>query len=349
MDLYGVANGRRRLSSFCFLYFGIYFVCSSHADAFWVAELNISFRLGNQTVWEFTENGVFAKASPLKKVSGVVVPPEELHQNACNSVATFNKPPKVNSWIALIMRGQCSFTRKIRVAAEKGAAGVIIYNYPGTGNSIFPMFNFGAEDIVAVMISNLNGMDLLHLIHNGIEVMATIDVGKHCYPWLAHYMGTLLVFGSVAVAYCTFYCAGRLRRTMNPAPRNGQLVDINKAIHHLELRLLKENDKEVGSSGENCAVCLEIYKPKDIARVLHCRHLFHQTCVDPWLSKHQTCPVCKWNILGAMESAMPETEPLVAAQIPNEATSMTSSPNEEDYRETHVVVQESPKSQCRGN
>ncbi|XP_078232875.1 RING finger protein 148 [Pogona vitticeps] len=348
MDLHGVANGRRRLASFCFMHFGIYLVCSSCADAFWVAELNISFWLGNQAVWEITENGMFAKASPLKKVSGVVVPPEGLYQNACNSETTFNKPPNGKSWIALIMRGQCPFTKKIKVAAEKGAAGVIIYNYPGTGNNIFPMFNFGAEDIVAVMISHLKGMDLLHLIHSGIDVMITIEVGKHYYPWLTHYMGTLLVFGLVAVAYCTFYCAGRLRRTRNPAPRRRQLVDINKAINHLELRTLKENDKEVGSNGENCVVCLEMYKPKDIARVLHCRHLFHQTCVDPWLSKHQTCPVCKWNILGAMEGVATETEPLVAAQIPNEASSTIRSPNEGNYGAAHVGMQKGPKAESRG-
>ncbi|XP_044278933.1 RING finger protein 148-like [Varanus komodoensis] len=340
-------HGRRGLTSFFFLHLGIYLALNMHssrADAFWIANLNISFRLGNQTVWEITENGVFAKASPLKKVSGVVVPPEEPHQNACSSVTHFNKPVNADSWIALIMRGHCSFTRKISVAVAKGAVGVIIYNYPGTGNNVFPMFNFGAEDTVAVMIGNLKGMDLLHLIQNGIQVMVTIEVGKHYYPWLTHYMGTIFVFASVAVAYFTFYCAARLRRSRDPTERCQQILDINKAMKHLELRTLTESDKEVGSNGESCAVCLEMYKPKDVARVLHCRHLFHKTCVDPWLLKHQTCPVCKWDMLGTVESVTTEAEPL-GTPAANETPSIISSANEEDRQEAHAGMQKGTKAQ----
>ncbi|XP_060632239.1 RING finger protein 148 [Anolis sagrei] len=337
---------------FCCFHLGIYLFIttySSGADAFWIANLNISFWIGNQTVWEIEERGVFAKASPLKKVTGVLVPPEGLHQNACSSVTTFTKPVHTDSWIALIMRGQCSFMQKISVAAEKGAVGVIIYNYPGTGNSVFPMFNLGVENIVAVMIGNLKGLDLLLLIQNGIQVMVTIDVGKHYYPWLTHYMGTIFVFASVAVAYFTFYCVRRLRTGRDLTQRCRQLLAIKKAMNHLELRTLKEDDKEVGSAGENCAVCLEMYKPKDVARVLDCRHLFHKTCVDPWLLKHQTCPVCKWDMLGTVESVTTETEPLVGNQISNEASSIISTPNVEAYEaHAHAGMQKAPKAQSVG-
>lgn len=30
------------------------------------------------------------------------------------------------------------------------------------------------------------------------------------------------------------------------------------------------------------------------------RHVFHKSCVDPWLSEHCTCPMCKLNILKAL-------------------------------------------------
>ncbi|XP_062990942.1 RING finger protein 148 [Elgaria multicarinata webbii] len=347
MNLRGIPIKRRGLPSFCFLHLGIYLalsICSSQAEAFWIANLNISFQLGNQTVWEIAENGVFAKVSPLKKVSGVVVPPQGPHQNACSSATHFNKPVNVNSWIALIIRGQCSFTKKISMAVEKGAVGVIIYNYPGTGNNVFPMLNFGAEDTVAVMIGNLKGMDLLHLIQNGIQVMVTVEVGKHYYPWLIHYMGTIFVFVSVAVAYCTFYCAARFRRSRNPEQRCHQLLDIKKAMNHLELRTLTDADKEIGANGERCAVCLEMYKTKDIARVLHCRHLFHKDCVDPWLLKHQTCPVCKWDMLGTVESVATEAGPL-GTPIANDTPSMISSANEEGYQEAHAGIQKGTKAQ----
>ena len=32
--------------------------------------------------------------------------------------------------------------------------------------------------------------------------------------------------------------------------------------------------------------------------MLDCRHEFHKSCVDLWLVKNQTCPLCLRNILG---------------------------------------------------
>ncbi|CAH8321741.1 unnamed protein product [Eruca vesicaria subsp. sativa] len=43
-----------------------------------------------------------------------------------------------------------------------------------------------------------------------------------------------------------------------------------------------------------CSICLADYKKTDMIRVLpDCNHLFHDTCVDPWLKLNPTCPVCR--------------------------------------------------------
>ncbi|XP_048356009.1 RING finger protein 148 [Sphaerodactylus townsendi] len=335
------------LTAFFFLNLGIILLLSNHssqADALCIANLKIAFRVRNTTLWEIAEAGVFGKASPLKRVSGEVVPPEELHQNACSSLTNFVKPVAPISWIALIMRGQCSFTKKISVAAEKGAAGVIIYNSPGTGNNMFPMFNYGAENIVAVMIGNLKGTDLLHLIQNGIQIEVTIEVGKHLYSGLNRYMCSIFVFLAFFLVYCTYHCIGKLRSMRNPTERCQGILDIKTTINQLELRTLKEDDNEVASNSESCAVCLETYKPKDVVRVLRCRHLFHKVCVDPWLLKNQTCPVCKWNMLGGAESVRNEAEPL-GTEEPSEAPSHADFPNEQVSCEPYTREPSSARSQ----
>ncbi|XP_077462329.1 RING finger protein 150-like isoform X2 [Stigmatopora argus] len=73
-----------------------------------------------------------------------------------------------------------------------------------------------------------------------------------------------------------------------------------KAIGKLPLRTIKKGDKETELDFDSCAVCIEAYKPNDVVRVLPCRHVFHKHCVDPWLHDHQTCPMCKMNILKAL-------------------------------------------------
>ncbi|SNX87858.1 uncharacterized protein MEPE_06569 [Melanopsichium pennsylvanicum] len=45
---------------------------------------------------------------------------------------------------------------------------------------------------------------------------------------------------------------------------------------------------------ERCLVCLEDWKDEDDCRVLACKHAFHATCVDRWLSSSSnTCPMCR--------------------------------------------------------
>uniref|UniRef100_A0A0X3Q0B7 RING finger protein 150 n=2 Tax=Schistocephalus solidus TaxID=70667 RepID=A0A0X3Q0B7_SCHSO len=48
---------------------------------------------------------------------------------------------------------------------------------------------------------------------------------------------------------------------------------------------------------DQCAVCIELFQPHDVIRSLPCKHFYHKACIDPWLLKHRSCPLCKQNIL----------------------------------------------------
>ncbi|KAL5198617.1 hypothetical protein ABZP36_002129 [Zizania latifolia] len=43
-----------------------------------------------------------------------------------------------------------------------------------------------------------------------------------------------------------------------------------------------------------CAVCLQDFEASQFVRVLpHCQHMFHVKCIDNWLSRHASCPLCR--------------------------------------------------------
>ncbi|KAL3617982.1 hypothetical protein CASFOL_038303 [Castilleja foliolosa] len=47
----------------------------------------------------------------------------------------------------------------------------------------------------------------------------------------------------------------------------------------------------------DCAICLDSFREGDEYRNLRiCKHLFHSKCVDRWIEKNPSCPVCRTRV-----------------------------------------------------
>jgi len=87
----------------------------------------------------------------------------------------------------------------------------------------------------------------------------------------------------------------------------GALLGMLSGFHEMEERGLdketldslpfvtynKEMFKNVEAESKSCPICLEEFEDGNEVRFLWCIHRFHKNCVDQWLDKHTSCPICK--------------------------------------------------------
>lgn len=45
--------------------------------------------------------------------------------------------------------------------------------------------------------------------------------------------------------------------------------------------------------GDHCPICMTEYTEGDEGRKLNCKHAFHKSCIDEWLTNDNTCPICR--------------------------------------------------------
>lgn len=77
--------------------------------------------------------------------------------------------------------------------------------------------------------------------------------------------------------------------------------------------------EEQVESETHCAVCKEAFELGSEAREMPCKHLYHSDCILPWLSMHNSCPVCRHEL----PSDQNPMENRVSGQIDEEAVGLT--------------------------
>ncbi|KAM6943320.1 E3 ubiquitin-protein ligase RNF128a [Xenentodon cancila] len=309
--------------------------CSA-ALVFWTAMVEKSYmNSNNETVDKYCECGVYGRNSPLDKASGIVMLPKG-DPKGCGPGPVYSRNSSLPPWIALVKRGNCTFSEKINAAKRQGAAGVVVYNVDGSENITTHMAHSDAVGIVAIMIGNIQGMEIFRLVTNGTDVQLIIDVGSPHGAWMESYWLYFLsiaffIVTAAAITYFVFVSANRLYSlTRHKRAERRLKSEAKKAIARLQLRKLKKEDEEITNDTFMCAVCIESYKASEVVTVLTCNHIFHKACIEPWLLERRTCPMCKCDILKAL-GVEEDVKENISAELPADVTVITVTGGETLY------------------
>ncbi|KAH9662697.1 Receptor region transmembrane domain- and RING domain-containing protein 1 [Citrus sinensis] len=227
-----------------------------------------------------------------------VADPADACSPLSNPVAS-NDADHIN--FVLIVRGQCIFEDKIRNAQAAGYRAAIVYNDIEKGSLVSMTASHEGVKVHAIFVSLETGV---YLKEHGRG-----ETGECCiFPesnrgsWsvlMVSVFSLIVVFALFAVAFIT-------PRPWRPWPGQNQpqprRLD-SKVVEALPCFLFSSASSSQCHGGETCAICLEDYQDGEKLKVLSCKHEFHASCVDSWLTKWGTfCPVCKHDMRNNSES-----------------------------------------------
>ncbi|GMY36103.1 E3 ubiquitin-protein ligase RNF181-like [Fagus crenata] len=61
-------------------------------------------------------------------------------------------------------------------------------------------------------------------------------------------------------------------------------------IDHMPTVTPTDNDHDV------CSVCIQSFRSGEGGKQVPCGHVYHATCIASWLSRHNSCPLCRCKI-----------------------------------------------------
>ncbi|KAF0899587.1 hypothetical protein E2562_020779 [Oryza meyeriana var. granulata] len=229
---------------------------------------------------------------------------------------------------ALIIRGGCQFDDKVRNAQNAGFKAAIVYDNEDSGVLVSMAGSSSGIHIYAVFLSKASGEVLnKYSDQSDVEVWILPVYENSAWSIMAISFTSLLAMAAV-LATCFFVRRHHIRQDRGRIPVTREFHGMSSQLVKAMPSLIFTKVQEDNSTSSSCAICLEDYSFGEKLRVLPCRHKFHATCVDLWLTSWKTfCPVCKRDAsAGTSKPPASESTPLLSSVIhlPAESTALSS-------------------------
>ncbi|KAI4340095.1 hypothetical protein MLD38_024964 [Melastoma candidum] len=154
----------------------------------------------------------------------------------------------------------------------------------------FPRMMPGDEDAVLLLFLLC---DLQHRRPQALQEASPSDwqriLKDLCYDTMVSLCGVSSLRGSALVPYIETAVRCHQFVSSMPCPAQGEEEEVAASASTVK----RLPWVEVGEGGRECTVCCEEMKGGRQACELPCGHMFHWTCIMPWLSKRNTCPSCR--------------------------------------------------------
>lgn len=132
--------------------------------------------------------------------------------------------------------------------------------------------------------------------------MPSGDVVTNFQPSLAVVVGVLAIMFSLTFILLVFTKCCHRRSPENHLQNRilsrsrSRYSGIDKTVIE-SLPFFRFSALKGSKQGLECAVCLSKFEDIEILRLLpKCKHAFHINCVDQWLEKHSSCPLCRHKV-----------------------------------------------------
>ncbi|XP_014291230.1 RING finger protein 150 [Halyomorpha halys] len=197
----------------------------------------------------------------------------------------------------------CSFDVKIR-NAENDNASAIVFLFDREFSSYERAIKYLSDTTVSVIFVSQPQEEVLKLIDTSRIVGGYVTAMEISQPdsqsrkfLLVSAVISLVIF-VVGGCYGAWYYHDQME-IMNDREKlqTSEECAIETTIEKIPSRALMDSSEKVIEDYNTCAVCFENYKLFEIISSLPCSHIFHKSCLHPWLTERRSCPLCKMDIL----------------------------------------------------